>query len=332
MDNAMIVDFLSTTIRVSTPILMGTLACTISEKAGVINIGIEGMMALCAFASAAVAFLTENAWLGVLGGMLMGAVLCYFLALLSIYCDGAQVIVGIGINTLGSGAAVMGMMALWGNRGTSPWLPGLEAWEIPVVKDIPFIGPIVSGHNPVIYIGWLSVIIMSYVLYRTVYGLRLRAAGEHPTAVETVGVNVYRLRSGALVLGGLLIGLGGASLCLGSVNILTNGIVANRGYLAFAANRFGQWSPVGSYFASFLFGAMEVLRMRLQEYGIPPQFLQMLPYVITLIALGMTAKRSRAPAALGVQYPHPIALPHRGRGAAKSKLDEPKNKMKEGVQ
>lgn len=309
MDISDITNFLSTTIRVATPILMGTLACTISEKAGVINIGVEGMMALSAFAGAAVAFLTGSAWLGVLGGMLMGALMSFLLALLSIYCDGAQVIVGVGLNTVGSGAAIMGMTALWGNRGTSPWLPGLKVWNIPIIKDIPFLGPILSGHNPIVYIGWAAVIIMTYVLYRTVYGLRLRAVGENPTAVATVGVNVYRLRCSALILGGMLIGLGGTVLCLGSANILTNGIVANRGFLAFAANRFGQWNPIGSYLASFLFGAMEVLRMRLQEYGIPPQFLQMIPYVITLLALGLTFRRSRSPAALGVQYPHPIAQP-----------------------
>ena len=154
----------------------------------------------------------------------------------------------------------------------------------------------------------LLTIVMHYTLYHTKYGLRIRAVGENPNFVATAGINVYRLRSQAVIIGGALAGLAGVSLSLGSVNVFTNGMTANKGFLAFAANRFGQWTPGGSYLVSLMFGSMEALRIRLQTFDIAPQFLQMLPYVVTLIVLTITGRKLRGPAANGVPYPHPIAM------------------------
>ncbi len=304
-----IADFLAAAIRTTTPIALATLACTITENAGVINIGIEGSMVFSAFVAAVAAFYTGSPWLGMLAGMLAGVFIAGILAVLAVICNGQQIVIGIGLNLLGPGLAYLTMEALWGNNGISPWLPGFGDVNIPVVGDIPLLGTILSGHDPTIYLCVALVIVMSFVIYRTRYGLRVRAAGEHPEAVATVGLNVYRLRISAVLLGGLMVGLAGASLCLGAVNVFTNGMSAGRGFLAFAANQFGRWTPAGGYFASLLFGSMEALRIRLQTLGISPQLLQMLPYLTTLVALTISGSRMRAPAANGAPYPHPISLP-----------------------
>lgn len=308
MDGSIWVSFLSATIRTATPIALATLACTFSERAGVINIGIEGTMIASAFAGAVTAVYTNSPWLGLLGGMLCGALLAGIIAVLSVYSNGDQVVIGIGINLLGPGLSYLIMYRIWGSRGTSPWLPGFSALDVPIIKDIPVIGDILSGHNPCIYICMALVAAMHYVLYYTKYGLRIRSAGENPDVVATAGLNVYRLRTGAVLIGGMLAGLAGVSLSLGQVNVFTNGMTANKGFLAYAANRFGQWTPGGSYLASLLFGSMEALRIRLQELNVAPQFLQMMPYVTTLIALTITGRRLRVPAADGVPYPHPISI------------------------
>lgn len=319
MDGSAWISFLSATIRTATPIALATLACTFSERAGVINIGIEGTMIASAFAGAVTAYYTNNPWMGLLGGMLCGALLAGIIAVLSIYCNGDQVVIGIGLNLLGPGLSYLIMYNIWGSRGTSPWLPGFSAINVPLIKDIPVIGEIISGHNPCIYICFALVVVMHYVLYYTKYGLRIRAAGENPNVVATAGLNVYRLRTGAVLIGGMLAGLAGVSLSLGQVNVFTNGMTANKGFLAYAANRFGQWTPGGSYLASLLFGGMEALRIRLQELNIAPQFLQMMPYVATLIALTLTGRRLRVPAADGVPYPHPISV---AKGSSKEAADK----------
>lgn len=303
------IDFFNAMIRMTTPIALGTLACTISERGGVINIGIEGIMACSAVAAGLAAYYTGSPWVGMLGGMLMGALLSGFIVVLSVYCNGNQVIIGIGLNLFGPGLAYLLMSEIWGSRGSSPWLPGFSSVNIPVIQDIPILGRLASGYDPTVYICLLLVIVMHYVLYHTTYGLRLRASGEHPLAVSTVGLSVYRLRMSAVLLGGALAGLAGVNLALGTSNLITYGFTANRGFLAYAANRLGQWTPWGALLASALFGGMDALRIRLMSFGIAPQLLQMIPYVVTMVALMITGRRLRGPAAAGEDYPHPIALP-----------------------
>ena len=319
MELESIISFLSAALRTATPIALATLACTISERAGVINIGIEGIMIASAFAGAAGAYFTGTPWLGLAFGILVGVAMSAIIAGLSIYCGGDQVVIGIGLILLGPGLSYLIMYKIWGSRGTSPWLPGFSEKEIPIIKDIPVIGELVSGHNPCVYLCLLMAVVMHYVIYHTKYGLRVRAAGENPMALATVGVNVYWLRTSAVLWGGMMAGLAGASLSLGSLNVFTNGMSANKGFLAYAGNRFGQWTPGGAYWASLLFGGMEALRIRLQSLDIPPQFLQMLPYLVTLFALMLTGKRLRSPAADGVPYIHPISVEQ----AKPKKPDEP---------
>ena len=238
-----VLSFLAAALRTATPIALATLACTISERAGVINIGIEGTMIASAFTGAVGAYYSGSAWVGLLCGAAAGVLLAAIIAGLSIYCGGDQVVIGIGLNLLGPGLSYLIMYTIWGSRGTSPWLPGFSAVDIPFIQDIPVLGPLLSGHNPCIYLCIALTVLMHYVIYHTRYGLRVRAAGENPMALATVGVNVYRLRTSAVLWGGLMAGLAGASLSLGSLNVFTNGMSADKGFLAYAANRFGQWTP-----------------------------------------------------------------------------------------
>ena len=296
--------FISTILRMSTPIILGGVGATFSERSGVINIGLEGMMAIGAFSAAAVAFLTNSSWLGLLAGILAGVLMGAFLGILAVYVGGNQIVIGIGINILGVGAATLGTVMIWGNRGTSGWLQGLPEINIPIIKSIPFLGEIISGFDPTVYLSWLAVLVVYIVLYHTAFGLRVRAAGEHPRMVETVGVDVFRLRFLGTVVSGALAGLAGVSLSLGMTNVFSHNMTGGRGFLAFAANMFGQWHPFGVFGASLLFGLMDAARMWLQNSGLPPQFLQMFPYLATLIVITFAGKKARAPSALGEIFPY----------------------------
>lgn len=328
MDMETIISFLAAMIRTATPLALATLACTISERAGVINIGIEGVMIASAFSAAVGAYYTGSPWGGLVAGVLAGVLLSALIAVLSIYCGGDQVVIGIGLNLLGPGLSYLIMYKIWGSRGTSPWLPGFTSVDIPIIKDIPVLGSVLSGHNPCVYLCLAMVVVMHYVIYHTKYGLRVRAAGENPSVLQTAGVNVYRLRTSAVLWGGAMVGLSGVSLSLGQLNVFTNGMSADRGFLAYAANRFGQWTPAGSYLTCLLFGSMEALRMRMQDFNVAPQLLKMLPYVVTLFALMLTGRRLRTPAADGVPFNHPITIPQ-AKEKKRPKIFQQKPKDKE---
>lgn len=306
--------FLATVLRMATPVGLGAVGATFSERSGVLNIGIEGMMLSGAFGGAVISYYTGSPWLGLLGGMGAGGLMGLILALLSVYIGGDQVVIGVGINVLAFGATNLFLFLIWGNRGTSEWLTALPKLHLPGVSRIPLLGTILSGHDPVVYLSWLVVALAYIVLFRTPFGLWLRAAGEHPTAVETVGLDVLRLRFVAVVLSGVLAGLGGVQLSLGALNIFTQGMSAGRGFLAFAANQFGHWHPVGAFGASLLFGFMDALQMRLQGSGVPSQFLKMLPYLATVFVLATAVRRARSPAALGVPHLRSFARPSGRRG------------------
>ena len=218
---------------------------------------------------------------------------------------------------LGPGLAYIIMRAIWGTTGISPWVPGFNPVEIPVIKDIPVLGPIISGYSACVYVGIVMVFVMHFVLKYTAWGLRIRSVGENPKAVETLGINVYHLRFKAVVLGGFFAGMAGGVMCLNTANVFVNEMSAGSGFMAFAANQFGQWSPIGGYLAALLFGAMSAFRIRLQTIGIASQISSMLPYIATLIALKMTGKNLRAPAANGQPYPHPLAKPQMRKKAPK---------------
>jgi ABC-type uncharacterized transport system permease subunit len=306
MDINLLDALIASALRLTTPIALGAVGASVCERAGLINIGIEGMMLIGGFVGAVGSEFLGGPWQGLLAGTFAGAFLGAVMALFCVYMNGDQIVFGIGVNLLGLGASTLGLFLIWGNRGTSGWLEGLPHVVIPVISEIPLLGSALSGHDPTTYICWFLVPFLYVVMYRTAFGLRLRAAGEHPQAVETVGLNVYRLRTVGTLVSGALSGLAGVSMTLGVLNLVSHNVTAGRGFLAFAANMVGGWHPVGAFAGSLIFGILEAVRMRLLGI-VPPQILQMLPYIATLLILTLSGSRTQKPAALGAEFPHPIS-------------------------
>lgn len=306
------------TIRTATPLILAALAGLIVERAGIVDIGLEGKMLLSAFASAAAASYTGTVWAGLLVGMLASVVLSLLHGYVSIRQHGNQIVSGMAINILAAGLAPTIATDLFHMGGQTPPLadggrflplliPGADVFAgIPVFG--PFVTDVVSGHNSLTYLALLLVPVVGFVLYRTRFGLRLRAVGENPEAVDSAGISVAKLRYMAVILGGMLCGLAGTVLSTGFGAGFIRDMSAGKGYLALAAMIFGRWKPVPTLWACLLFGFVDALQGRLQGEElplvgtIPVQFTQMLPYVLTVIILAGFVGRIEAPKASGIPY------------------------------
>lgn len=302
-DLAFITSFLSASIRLSVPIAFAAIGGLISERSGVLNIGLEGMILAGAFAAAAMGFATDNAGIGVLAGLISGGLVGLLHAVLSITLRVNQVVSGVAINLVS-----IGMTSFWARvifeRGSTQQVPRLEAIGIPVLKQIPLLGPLLFDQDLLVYALFLLLPILTYLLYRTTLGLDLRAVGDYPRAADTAGVKVFVVRYASVILSGAFSGLGGAYLTVVHVGYFVENMSAGKGFIALAALIFGRWHPFGATGAALLFGASEALQLRIQAFDvdIPYQFLVMLPYVIALLALVGLAGRSTPPAALGIPY------------------------------
>lgn len=302
MDLNAIAEFLTATIRMSTPIILAGLAATIGERAGVLNIGLEGMMLIGACSGAVCSFFSGSALVGILGAVLIGVVVGYIFSIFTVRFHGNQAVVSVALNILSVGLTTLVSTLVWQNRGASSWLPSVGHFEIPLLSKIPFLGDVIGKLSPVIYLTLILVLVLRWALFRTWWGLRLRSVGENPLAAQTVGLNVYRTRTVALLISGALCGLAGAYLSIDQLNVFTKNMSAGRGYLAYAANIFGQWNPLGVYASGLIFGAMEAVQMRVQSIGIPSQLAQMIPYVVTILAVTFNFKKTVGPAAVGDPY------------------------------
>jgi ABC-type uncharacterized transport system permease subunit len=290
------VGLFASAIRMATPIAFAALGGIFSERAGIINIGLEGMMLTCAFSSVAATHFLGNPWIGVLFGLLVGALLGLLHGLITIKFSGNQIVSGTGINILALGLTAFMSQVIWGSRGASDAVQGIDPISIPLIKDIPIIGDIIGVHSPFVYILIISVAISYIVLFKTPFGLRIRAVGEHPAAADTAGVNVYRTKYYCLIISGILAGLGGAFLSLGHLNLFAWGMTGGRGFIALAAMIFGGWMPLGALGASLLFGLSDALQMRLQTLGVlPPQIILTIPYILTIIVLAGAIGRVTPP-------------------------------------
>jgi len=272
-------------LRMATPLVFTSIGGIFSERAGIVNIALEGMMLTGAFAGVLATFATGNPWLGVIASVLAGGLLGYLHALLTVKFAGNQIISGTGINLLALGGTGYLCQAIWGSRGASQSVKGLEAISIPLLKDIPFIGEIIGTQTPLVYISIIVVVLSYILLFKTPMGLRIRAVGEHPAAADTTGVDVYKTKYLCVVLSGMLAGLGGAFLSLGHMSL----------FIALAAMILGGWTPVGALGASLIFGFADALQMRLQSVALlPSQIILTLPYILTIIVVAVFA-RKRAP-------------------------------------
>lgn len=289
---------LASTIRQSTPLLLGALCGLIGERSGVVNIGIEGQMLLAAF----VAFLANvyigNLWVATLIGALTGAVMGLFLAWMAVSLKMDQIIGGTVMNILAIG--ITGYFYIPGLTTSGKFQP----ISLGPLVEIPLIGPVLFRNGPITYLAIILVFVLHYVLFYTRWGLRTRAVGEHPSAADTVGVNVYKMRYINVILGGALAGLAGAFLTLEGVGTFERGMTNGRGFLALAIMIMGKWTPFGAWGAALLFGFTYALQTQLQFRGVnlPPQFIGSLPYILTILVLAGFVGRSRAPAASGVPY------------------------------
>lgn len=303
-----LVDVLARVVRLATPITLGALAGLICERSGVVNIAIEGIMLFGACIGFIVAIISGSTWLGVLAAMLTGALISALHALLSVNFKVDQIISGTVINLLSvgvtgylRGAFIINYEQRNGAEITAQALPVLR---IPGLSQIPVLGPIFFSHQPITYLMLILVFVINVLLFRTVWGLRTRAIGEQPKAADTVGIQVNRMRFWNVVASGLIAGLAGAWFSLESTfrfdDVMTNG----RGFIALAAMIFGKWTPLGAFGGALLFSSADALQIKIQgfNFGLPRQFLQMLPYLVTLVVLAGIIGRARPPAAVGKPY------------------------------
>lgn len=290
------------TLMYSTPLVFGALGGVISERSGVVNIGIEGMMTIGALAGAATSYFTGNAWLGFLMAGVAGGLLATLHAFASVTLRADQNVSGIALNLLGPGIALFLARIFWDGGTQSPTVNTLPK----IFGKSAFQGTAWANLNVdvTVVLGLAAAVIMWFVLYKTKWGLRIRAVGEHPAAADTLGINVQRTRFTCVVLSGVLAGFGGASLTLAVISQFTQTAVAGQGFIALAAVIFGKWTPHRSYRACLLFGLAQALVVILGGGAIPvpSQLLACLPYVLTLVVLVLFVGNSSAPAADGVPY------------------------------
>lgn len=295
---------LAATLRVATPLIYAALGVVVAERSGVMNIGVEGMMLFGAFSAVAGSYYTGNPWLGVLAAMLTGGLLGLAHAWASIRLRADQIVSGAAINLLAVGIPNYLLMALWKQPGASPIVNGIRAVRLPLLADLPGVGPFFASQNLLAYGALALAGLVHLVLFHTPLGLRLRAVGEHPRAADTVGIDVARLRYAAVIFSGMMAGLGGAYLSVAHLSLFTRQMTQGRGFIALGAMIFGKWTPFGSLGACLLFGCADALQLALQNRGlpVPTDVLMATPYVLTLIALAGFVGRAVAPAAIGKPY------------------------------
>jgi simple sugar transport system permease protein len=308
LDSVFTVGLLAATLRFATPLAFAAMGGIFSERSGVVNIGLEGMILAGAFFGIMVTAETGQWELGFLGAMAAGGLLALIHAFFCIHLQADQIISGFAINFLALGVTGYLFRSVYGTRGTPELPERIPDIRLPFIEDVPFIGDIFGQLSLMIWIMLFTVFLSWVVLFRTPLGLRIRACGEHPRAADTVGISVFKIRYAAVILSGILAGLGGAYLSFGFGGSFNENMSAGRGFIALAAVIFGNWRPFGAFGACLLFGFSTALAIRLQGSPLLPSdlasgnLLQTLPYILTLVALVGVIGRSRGPAAAGRPY------------------------------
>ncbi|MCM3750086.1 ABC transporter permease [Paenibacillus pasadenensis] len=306
---------LNTTLVFSTALILVALGGIFSERSGVTNIGLEGLMIIGAFSAAVFTYFSSewgfgggSPWFGLLMAVAIGAAFSLLHAFATITFKADQVIIGVVINILALGLTVYLVKSLFDGSGQTENLSGIAftKYNVPFLSDIPVIGDALFKAYPTTYLCYVLVFVAWYVLYRTRFGLRLRSVGEHPGSADTVGINVIKYRYIGVLLSGALAGLGGATISLTTTYDFSHTTVSGQGFIAIAAIIFGRWHPIGAAGAALFFGFAQALRFQADLFAwsqsIPNEFLYMLPYILTLLLLAVAAGKSRAPSALGEPY------------------------------
>ncbi|MBB6635617.1 ABC transporter permease [Cohnella thailandensis] len=310
-----IANLTNSTFVFTTALIFGAMGGLFSERSGVFNIGLEGMMTGGAFGAAIATYYAENAgygwvspWIGILAGIACGVLFSLLLAYTTVTLKANQAIVGVVINILAVAITLYLVKVIFDGAGDTETLKEvLKKWPVPLLSDIPFLGQALFNTYPTTYIAYLLIPISAYLLYKTPFGLRLRSVGEHPGAADTVGINVIKYRYIGVIISGVLAGIGGAAIALTTTSNFSHTTVSGQGFIALAAMIFGRWNPWGVLGATFFFGMAQALRNFVKLYDwskdIPMEFLYMLPYLLTLLVLaGAVGKGVKGPAAAGEAY------------------------------
>ncbi len=292
MGNIFTVGLFRQMLRSATPVALAAMGGAMTEHAGIMNIGMDGMILIGAFSAVAVSAATGSAFLGMLCAIACGIVVGLFFALFVVKFRSDEFIIGTALNIFAGGLTVFLLWALFGVRGTVRTDAGLPTVRLAILGKIPVIGEILSDNSLFIYLTWLLVLFMWLLVYRTPWGFYLRSAGEHPGALRTAGVSPEKMQWSASVICGAFCGLAGAQLSLGNVTMFSEGMSNSRGYVAFACVIFGGANPAKAYLAALMFGFFDALGYRLQDYGISANLTGMIPYVITVCMMVYVVVRS----------------------------------------
>jgi simple sugar transport system permease protein len=297
-----IISVVQRTLVAGTPLLLGTIGEVICERSGILNLGVEGVMSIGAVTAFIITFVTGNPWLGLVAAIAAASLISVIHAFASITLQASQVVSGLALTMLG-----LGISGLVGKPYIGkPLTVKMQNWAIPVLSDIPILGPILFDHSPFFYMAIALAIIAWFTLENTRLGIMIRSAGENPIATETQGINVYRVRYWCVIIGGALSGMAGAHLSTSYSKSWIEGMTAGRGWIVIALTIFALWNPMRAMIGAFLFGGIFVIQYLLQPLGISPNFLAMLPYISTLFVLFIGALRDsrkmNAPAMLAEPY------------------------------
>lgn len=301
---AIFVGLFSATLRLATPLILGTMGELFIEKAGVLNLGIEGNMLLGAFVGFVTVRVTGNLWLGVLAAGIIGALMNIILAFFAVTLGVSQHVTGLGITFLSTGLAMFSYRHVSGTPSVPPTVEPFSEVNVPLLSKIPYIGEIFFQQSALVYIAFAVVGLSAFILYKTPWGLKIRTVGENPATADTVGVNVSQVRYWSLIWGGFLIGVAGAFLSLAHFNMFLFGLVSGRGWICLALVLFGGYKPERCLMGALLFGGIEALQLRLQGLGfeIPYQIFLLMPYLMTILVLILVARKTIYPAAFLQPY------------------------------
>ncbi len=283
-------EFFFAILRITSPILFAALAAVIAEKAGMTNIGLEGTMMVTALLGSLIGVWTQSSFLGLLGAILIGAALGLMIGFFALKLKTNIILAGIAVNTIGGGGTLFLLYMLTGLRGNSGGLANklLPIINIPLIKDIPFIGQVLSGHSILTYVAFLCVWLVYILLYKTPLGLQIRAVGENSNAADSVGVSVRKISYISLAISGALAGMGGAYMSMYYLSGWYTGFVSGRGFIALAARAMGNGEPVGTMFASLLFGVADALKIKMSGMeGFSSNLVAAIPYIVTIIGLAV---------------------------------------------
>jgi len=288
-------------VRLATPYLYAAIGEMFGQRSGVLNLGVEGVMLMGAFAAYYTVFLGGAPWLGVAAALMIGALMGLLMAVISVTMQAEQGISGIGLSLFGLGLSSLLLKVLVGSPVS---IQGFPVWQIPGLSRIPILGPIFFDHDILVYIAYLLVPISLYVLYKTTFGLKVRAVGQNPEAADSLGVRVNGVRYATVILGCALAGMAGASLSVGLLNIFQENMTNGLGFIAVALVYFGGWRPIGVLLGALLFSTVSAFQLWMQVLGvpIPSDLAVMLPYILTIVVLAVGVKQIRQPAALTKPY------------------------------